>query len=262
MLHPFIKYQATGNDFILFDNFKDSHFIYDRVLVASLCHRQRGIGADGIITLDQSDGYDFALHHYNADGSRGGGLCGNASRAVLHYAHSVGLISRHATFMAFDGAHSGFVENDLVYFKLRDVDHIEPLQNGYFVDNGTRHFVEIGDSVMDMANYHESFAKRYMPPFEKEGVNLNFVEIQDQAIVVRSCECGLEQEPLSCGTGSVASALVCAAYFGLKSPIEVRTKGGTLWVQFEASNGRCFKNIFLIGPVCQTFGGFVDLPLS
>ena len=114
MLHPFIKYQATGNDFILFDNFKDSHFIYDRVLVASLCHRQRGIGADGIITLDQSDGYDFALHHYNADGSRGGGLCGNASRAVLHYAHSVGLISRHATFMAFDGAHSGFVENDLV----------------------------------------------------------------------------------------------------------------------------------------------------
>jgi diaminopimelate epimerase len=255
----FVKYQATGNDFIIINNFKDQHYVYDPVVAKQLCHRQFGIGADGIITIEKKVGYDFAILHYNADGSQGGGLCGNGSRSALHYAQQLGLIDQQARFWAMDELHTGYIDDGCVYLRLEDVVTIQKLYAGYFLDNGTRHYVEIVDDITAIDMEMVGFPRRKMAPFEKKGVNLNFVQIIGDKVWVRTCECGLETEPLSCGTGAVASALIVSNYYGLQSPVEVMTKGGKLCIAFtQLPDGR-FTDIYLIGSVFQSFYGNIDL---
>ncbi|WP_243018046.1 MULTISPECIES: diaminopimelate epimerase [Candidatus Cardinium] len=256
----FAKYQATGNDFILINNSQGLSYTYDPILTKQLCHRQFGIGADGIITIEKKVGYDFGLLHYNADGSQGGGLCANGSRAALHYAHQLAIIDQKADFVAIDGPHTGYINNDLVYLTFQDIDRIEKLDEGYFLDNGTRHYVEMVDTIQAVDMQVVGFPRRNRHPFEKEGVNLNFMQLTEKnTILVRTCECGLESEPLSCGTGVVASAIVASAYYGLNSPIQAITKGGSLQVTFRPLSGDRFVDIQLIGSVCQTFQGIVNL---
>ncbi|AXI23872.1 diaminopimelate epimerase [Cardinium endosymbiont of Sogatella furcifera] len=256
----FAKYQAAGNDFIIINNLEDQHYTYDPIVTQQLCHRQFGIGADGIITIEQKAGCDFSLLHYNADGSQGGGLCGNGSRSAIHYAQQLGIIDQKAHFMAIDGLHTGYIANDLVHLTLQDIAVIQPLENGYFLDNGTRHYVEMVDAIQEVNMQVVGFPRRNMHPFEKEGINLNFVQlVEKDTIVVRTCECGLETEPLSCGTGVVASALVTSAYHGLNSPITVRTKGGKLQVTFRRLSDGCFSHIQLVGRVYQSFHGMVHV---
>ena len=254
----FAKYQAAGNDFIIIDNFQDQHYTYSPVLTKQLCHRQFGIGADGIISIEKKAGYDFALLHYNADGSQGRGLCGNGSRSALHYAQVLGIIDQKAYFNAIDGAHIGCIHNELVDLTLQDVNSIQPLASGYFLNNGTRHYVEMVDSIDLIHMEVVGFPKRNMYPFEKEGININFAQlIAPDAIQIRTCECGLDAEPLSCGTGAVASALVASSYYGLNSPVKVSTKGGKLQVTFTRLPDGRFIDIHLVGPVYQSFYGIV-----
>ncbi|MGI2257308.1 diaminopimelate epimerase [Candidatus Cardinium hertigii] len=254
----FAKYQAAGNDFIIIDNFQDQYYTYSPVVTKQLCHRQFGIGADGIISIEKKAGYDFALLHYNADGSQGDGLCGNGSRSALHYAQVLGIIDQKAHFTAIDGAHIGYIRNQLVDLTLQDVTSIQPLASGYFLNNGTRHYVEMVDVVERIDMEAVGFPKRNMYPFEKEGVNINFAQlVEPDAIRIRTCECGLDSEPLSCGTGAVASALVSSAYYGLNSPVKVSTKGGKLQVTFTRLPDGRFIDIHLVGPVYQTFYGTV-----
>ncbi len=256
----FAKYQATGNDFIIINNFQDQCYKYSPIVTKQLCHRQFGIGADGIITIEKNVGYDFALLHYNADGSQGGGLCANGSRAALHYAQQTGIINQEATFMAIDGPHRGYIRNSLIYVSFQDMASIQTLDRGYFLDNGTRHYVEIVDAIQTVDMQTIGFPRRSMHPFEKEGVNLNFVQLaQEATILVRTCECGLDSEPLSCGTGVVASALVASTYYGLNSPIQAITKGGNLQVTFTRLDDGRFIDIQLVGPVYQPFHGIVNL---
>ncbi|WP_339043865.1 diaminopimelate epimerase [Cardinium endosymbiont of Tipula unca] len=255
----FVKYQATGNDFIFINNFENQNYVYDPFVTRQLCHRQFGIGADGIITIEKNKHCDFEMLHYNADGSRGGGLCGNGSRSAIHYAQQLGFIQEKTQFWAMDGLYTGYISSGLVYLKLQDVASIQPLQLGYFVDNGTRHYIEMVEDVHRVDMEAVGFPRRNMEPFKKEGVNLNFVQLSGNTMLLRTCECGLDSEPLSCGTGAVASALVAHAYYGVHSPVEVITKGGKLWIEFwRLPNGR-FTNIYLVGEVNQSFHGVVDL---
>ncbi|UWW97108.1 MAG: diaminopimelate epimerase [Candidatus Cardinium sp.] len=256
----FAKYQAAGNDFIIISNFQEQHYTYDPIVTKQLCHRQFGIGADGIITIEKKSGCDFALLHYNADGSKGGGLCGNGSRSALHYAQQLAIIDQKANFMAIDGLHTGYIRGGFIGLTLQDVAAIQPLGKGYFLDNGTRHYVEMVDAIEAIDMESVGFPRRNMHPFEKEGVNLNFLQLaEENTILVRTCECGLASEPLSCGTGVAASALVSSAYYGLNSPITAVTKGGTLQVAFTRLPDGGFVDIHLVGPVYQSFHGMVNL---
>ena len=259
MQFKFSKYQATGNDFIIINNFVKQSYVYDPIVTKQLCHRQFGIGADGIITIEKKAEADFAILHYNADGSQGGGLCGNGSRAALHYVKQLGLITHKARFWAIDGLHLGYIDYEKIHLRLRDVATIQNLYKGYSLYNGTRHYVEIVDNIMDVDMKVVGFPRRSMAPFEKEGVNLNFVQLTEKGILVRTCECGLEAEPLSCGTGVVASALVASSYYGVRSPVEIGTLGGKLWVSFTSLVDGSFTNIHLTGSVSQTFNGTVNL---
>lgn len=257
MEFDFTKYHANGNDFIIFNNLGHRPvYIHSPTTTQQLCHRQFGIGADGVITIESKEGYDFELLHYNADGSPGQGLCGNGSRAALHYAQHIGLIKNKGHFFAIDGAHTGYIAEQKVYIKLRKVTKIEPLHLGYFIHNGTAHYVEFVNDVQQVNIQQDGLARRHMSPFEKTGVNINFVEIKGNAIALRTCECGLPYEPMSCGTGAVASALTSHIHHGLTSPIQVLTQGGKLWVSFtQRAESKEFIDVYLSGFVARTFSG-------
>jgi diaminopimelate epimerase len=85
----FTKINGAGNDFIFID--KDSYpsLQISPVLVRKLCHRRFGIGGDGLITIAKTDGVDFEMTYYNADGSLGS-LCGNGARSSILFASLFG----------------------------------------------------------------------------------------------------------------------------------------------------------------------------
>jgi len=80
---------GAGNDFILFDN-RTGGIDLDRNQIAKLCDRHRGIGADGILLLEQpTNRADFRMRYFNADGGEAE-MCGNGARCFARFAYKVG----------------------------------------------------------------------------------------------------------------------------------------------------------------------------
>lgn len=258
MALTFYKYQGTGNDFVMVDNRKHTFPTDDEALVKQLCDRRTGVGADGLILLQDHPDYDFEMVYYNADG-RLGSMCGNGARCTVRFARNLGVIEDVACFLAADGEHQASVERDLIQLKMNDVKFVERVGEDYYLNTGSPHYVRFVENAQDLDVYKEGRAIRYNDRFKAVGTNVNFVErISDNEIFVRTYERGVEDETLSCGTGVTAAALV-AGLQGLQSPVKVKTLGGELEVSFQQSE-RGFIYIFLIGPAKQVFSGSVALP--
>lgn len=260
MLVKFQKYQGTGNDFILIDN-RSYGLKRERAIIEKLCNRRFGVGADGLIFLQEKKDFDFEMVYFNSDGNESS-MCGNGGRCIIQFAHAFGLISTHTKFLAIDGEHEGEILTDgNVSLKMKNVDVIRMLDRYSLVMNtGSPHFVKFVDEVEKMNVVEEGRKIRYSGEFKKEGINVNFVEKKsDSEIFVRTYERGVEDETLSCGTGVVASSLA-TAYYSLQNinEISVQTPGGKLKVKFDkVSFG--FENILLIGPAVKVFEGEVDV---
>lgn len=256
MTLSFYKYQGTGNDFVIIDNRSLGLQRQDVAHIRQLCDRRFGIGADGLIYLQEREGYDFEMVYYNSDG-RESTMCGNGGRCIVRFAHDMGLGQDEFSFLAIDGPHRGrILPEGIVSIQMKDVDHASHRGDHYVLDTGSPHYVQFVEGINSYAVSAKGKEIRYSDTYRAEGINVNFVEeLTPGHIFVRTYERGVEDETYSCGTGVVASAI---AYFYEKSArgtdIAVKTLGGALNVKFDLL-GHHFQDIWLTGPAVQVFRG-------
>ena len=256
----FYKYHGTGNDFILLDNRTNLYDKLTHTQVAFLCNRHFGIGADGLMLLNLMEGYDFEMKYFNSDGATGS-MCGNGGRCMVRFANSMGIHKSNYHFIAADGEHYADIDLDgLVRLKMNDVNKVESHTNYYILNTGSPHYVKPSSDVAIMDVKTNGKMIRYSKEFEKEGINVNFVEVLERdKIFVRTYERGVEDETLSCGTGVTASALVSAHNDNGFNRVEVKTTGGDLSVEFDRIDDDHFENIWLNGPAKFVFKGEIQL---
>ncbi|WP_456403754.1 diaminopimelate epimerase [Hydrogenimonas sp.] len=194
------KYSASGNDFVIFHTFVKKE---RSALARKLCHRQEGVGADGLIVLLPHDVYDFEWQFYNADGSVAA-MCGNGSRAAAHYALKEGLAGPKMRFLTGAGLIEAEVDGTIVTSELtppvvkrRGIEHGG--KEWWLVDTGVPHLVALLDTV-DTFDLQEARALR-----ERFDANVNIATLDDGILRVRTYERGVEDETLACGTGMAAA---------------------------------------------------------
>ena len=261
MLLKFYKYHGAGNDFIVIDN-RDKGFITSKDRIQWLCDRHFGIGADGLMTLENDNKYDFRMHYFNSNGIEGT-MCGNGGRCIVHFAKKINVIQQmESKFIAIDGTHKALIISDeIIRLEIKDVafNQIYNIANGMLLDTGSPHFVRFQKDINSLDVYVQGQKIRYDSIFNKQnGVNVNFVEIKDSYLKMRTYERGVENETLACGTGAVAVALAAAIRNNLDSPVNIKARGGSLKVYFNLSN-KVFQNIWLEGPVKCVFSAHINL---
>ncbi len=257
----FFKYEGTGNDFIILNN-KDKPYTFSAHQIKMLCDRRFGIGADGLILLneDPTKKLDFIMQYYNADG-RESTMCGNGGRCLVRFAYDQGIVKTTYNFSAIDGLHeAGFNTDGSVSLKMNDVTKVRSLHGDYILNTGSPHYVTMTNNVMQLDVFKKGQEIRYSHEFAKEGINVNFVEQTEDRdrIIVRTYERGVENETYSCGTGVTAAALVCFHNDNGFNRVEVQTKGGELSVEYDKS-GENYRNIWLNGPALKVYEGTITL---
>ena len=261
---PFVKYHGAGNDFIMVDD-RDEHWESKMIeaWIALACHRRFGIGADGLILLQQGrDGADFFMRYYNSDG-RTSSFCGNGGRCIVAFAAALDVHNGSCRFLGTDGWHDGKVhENGLVTITMKDVDEVIRIDDhSLTLQTGSPHFVTFRNEIMEMDVFAEGRSIRNSPPFAAEGINVNFVQtLHPGEINIRTYERGVEDETFACGTGVVAAA-IASAYVtpGDITSWKVHAKGGDLRVDFRHTGDQEFKHVLLTGPAERVFEGEIHL---
>jgi len=197
------KYSANGNDFVIIIRKKKK----DRSKLAKrLCHRQNGVGADGLVVVIPHPEYDFEWDFYNADGSRAT-MCGNASRAVAHYAMEKGISANgEAEFLTGAGVihakvNGNYVVSEMTKPIILSKEIEEEGEIWWFVDTGVPHLIAIRETIDE---FDLKQARRLR---DKYNTNVNICRIEENTLHVRTYERGVEDETLACGTGMVACFL-------------------------------------------------------
>jgi diaminopimelate epimerase len=264
----FTKMNGAGNDFILFDN-RTGSIDLDRNQIAQLCDRHRGIGADGVLLLENpTTRADFRMRYFNADGGEAE-MCGNGARCFARFANKVGVQKPRISFETPAGVISAELKGDLVTLRMTEptdlrlnVDLPMAAKNKavHFINSGVPHVVIPVAKIDDVDVRREGAAIRRHKMFSPNGTNVNFIEKRGRnKIAIRTYERGVEDETLACGTGIVASALIFAATEKIIGAITVIARGGDeLEVGFEKVDGR-FHNVALTGPAEFVFEGTIDL---
>ncbi|OOQ57657.1 diaminopimelate epimerase [Mucilaginibacter pedocola] len=257
----FYKYQGAGNDFVLIDNREGVVNQPDKETVAKLCDRRFGIGGDGLMLLENLDGYDFKMVYYNADGNEGS-MCGNGGRCIVAFAKYLGIIYDTTNFLATDGPHHAKItdEGNWVSLQMIDVNDISKDGEAYVLNTGSPHYVKLAADLAVKDVYNEGYAIRNNATYKANGINVNFAEKTGEGYFVRTFERGVENETYACGTGVTAVALAMAKHNGQFGNIStpIRVLGGDLNIRFT-NNGEKFTNIFLEGPAELVFEGEIEI---
>ncbi len=268
MILEFTKMNGAGNDFILADNRAgDIRLTPDQI--AQLCHRQRGIGADGLMLLVPcaSGKADWAWEFWNSDGSRAE-MCGNGARCFARYIQRLSGATGNITFKTVAGIITASFQGERVTVNLTPPHSLRlndqvTLSTGataiHSLNTGVPHAVIFVPDA-DKAMVDQSGAEvRYHAHFKPKGTNVNFAQvIGPNHIRVRTYERGVEGETLACGTGVSAAAMIASRVQGCTSPVKVLVQGGdTLEVSFQ-SDGDDFSNVRLNGPADFSFTGKVE----
>lgn len=257
MKFTFYKYHGTGNDFVLIDD-REERFPQDDVkLIAKICERRFGVGADGLMLLRNAKGFDFKMVYFNSDGQQSS-MCGNGGRCIVKFAELLGIIKNETTFVAIDGAHDASILKDgTVSLKMLDVAKTHKDGDAYVLDTGSPHYVTFVDDVQGLDVFREGRAVRNSERYRSEGINVNFLRKNGTDVEIRTYERGVEAETYSCGTGVTAGAIATYLHEKNTQPeghYVMKTQGGTLLVDF-LREGPEFEDIWLTGPAEMVFKG-------
>lgn len=254
----FYKYQGTGNDFILLDN-REKNILLNTEQVAYLCDRRFGIGADGLMLLENEEGYDFRMVYFNSDGSEST-MCGNGGRCITAFAKKLEIISNKASFIAIDGPHDATINNDAtISLHMQDVAHVDVHQEHCILNTGSPHYVLWTNDVQREDVFGRGRAIRNQQEFGAKGINVNFVERQADGIFVRTYERGVEDETYSCGTGVTAAAIASVCNETGTFITDIQTPGGKLKVSFTKDAPYSAKDVILTGPATFVYEGDTNL---
>ena len=261
MTVAFSKYHGAGNDFIIIDN-RNLHLLLSTEEVAFICDRHFGVGADGLMLLNESTHHDFEMVYYNSDGNQST-MCGNGGRCITAFAASLGIIKDKTHFIAIDGEHQAEILNidaDLfqIRLKMNDVSEFKMYNNDYILNTGSPHYVKFVKDVKSEDVFNKGKAIRYDKEVSDKGVNVNFVEIKGNLLFVRTYERGVENETLSCGTGVTASAIAYSLTNDIDK-VNIKTIGGMLNVSFDKNKDNSFHNVWLKGPARFVFKGEIAI---
>jgi diaminopimelate epimerase len=255
----FHKYQGAGNDFIIIDNRMELFPLNSKNIIAKLCDRKFGIGADGLILLQESLISDFKMIYFNADGHEST-MCGNGGRCIVSFAHKIGIIKTKTTFEAIDGEHFATVENELVNLQMIDINEVQHHSEHFFVNSGSPHHIVLTTHINTCNVVSDGRKIRNGAPYFKEGSNVNFVQkIAENIFKIRTYERGVEDETLACGTGATAVAIAMYdANMTDKTQLIIETLGGNLEVSFQKNNNH-YTDVFLKGPATFVFSGKIEM---
>jgi diaminopimelate epimerase len=261
---PFVKYHGAGNDFIMIDD-REGKFgpLLTTEWIARACHRHFGVGADGMILVQEGeDEAGFFMKYYNSDGLTSS-FCGNGGRCFAAFTEDLEIHGGAFEFLGTDGWHfSQRDQNNEISLSMTDVSTIDKLDEKTFVLNtGSPHLVLFTDQIENLEVKLKGREIRNSGPFKEKGINVNFVQfISPSEIKIRTYERGVEDETLACGTGVVASAIASA--FSEDSNIHtwlVHAQGGDLHVDFKHEGGHAFTNVKLTGPAVESFRGEIEI---
>lgn len=252
----FYKYQGAGNDFVMIDN-RDKAFVPSVEKIAFLCDRHFGIGADGLILLQQKDQKPL-MKYYNSDGNEST-MCGNGGRCFVRFMEDLGLVKESAIFYAIDGEHTAQILEKTIKLGMSNVNEIKIQPHYTFLNTGSPHHVEIVDNTATVDVKARGAEVRYSALYP-EGCNVNFVEqTGNNQLRIRTYERGVEDETLACGTGVTAAAIALHAQGKIESKhVLIKALGGNLEVNFE-KEGKQYKNIYLTGEAERVFKGEINL---
>lgn len=225
-------------------------------IFSQLSDRHFGIGADGIILIENDESFDFKMIYYNADGSQT--FCGNGARCAVAFAKQLKIVDQKTNFIAVDGPHFAEIKDNIVSLKMIDVDEIKVNDNSVFTYTGTQHHVELVDDLNEYPVFENGKKIRYS--YDNPGANVNFVQqINNSTFRVRTYEKGVENETLACGTGVTAVAIAMHKTNKTNSnQISLPVEGGNLEVSFNEEKG-IYTNVFLKGPAKFVFNGSFEL---
>lgn len=260
-----VKAHGTGNDFVVVEDLDDA-LVLDDAVVAGLCDRRRGVGADGLVRIAPGAHGSVFMDHRNADGSRPE-MCGNGIRVLAKYCFDRGILAGStATVETRSGerrvvAHrdaSGHVSHVGVDMGVPAVGGLETLLDvggtpvtASLVGMGNPHAVVFVDDVATAPVEVLGPALETHPAFP-DGVNVEFAAAGPGAgIEMRVWERGVG-ETASCGTGACAVAVAAAETGRAPRRVEVSLPGGVLHVDYA-------ETVEMTGPAVEVYEARVDL---
>lgn len=260
----FYKMHGAGNDFILIDNTVGIFKGEEVKLFVNLCRRYTGIGADGLMLLENNESEDFTLKYFNSNGLPAE-MCGNGARCAVYLANQLGLAPRRCSFQIGAETYKAEIlakksvrlqmQTPKILLTSDKIKSIlsDDLVQAMSMNTGVPHLVVESKRPLDDLDIVGLGKKyRYHEKFSPSGTNVNFVFLQKQNhLLARVYERGVEAETLACGSGAVACAVFANEVYGWSSPISVHFPGGTLDTEFTPH----YREIFLVGPVERSFEG-------
>ncbi len=257
----FYKYHGTANDFIMIED-RDKHIetLLNQKTIEAWCSRRFGVGADGLILLQEDAKTDFYMKYYNSDGNASS-MCGNGGRCISQFAYDQNWIKGESMqFMAVDGLHRAIIDIDKVFLSMTSVPGVTRDGEAYVMDTGSPHYVRF-DQLDQIDIEKEGSTIRYNDTYNAKGINVNIAEINKELVSMQTYERGVEAETYSCGTGTVAVALSSLLHTNQPNgeyEVQINTKGGQLAVRCKKHDD-AFVDIYLIGPAVKVFEGIIAI---